>query len=325
MSKHTTSTSNLIGKRFKNSLNEWYEVIKLYDSSVPVISILPNKTVWYYVKFDGFPHDILASKVSILEGSVKNPFSPLVYNVGYFGFTKVNVPERTTRFKKIYDTWKDMMKRCYDSKRSNFSYQRYRVKVHSYWHSFANFYEWVNSKYSNYRIGYQLDKDILGDGRVYSERNCVFVPKYINNQLITIDKTMSLPQGVKYEYGVYKVNVGFNKNKIHCGSFKTLAEAFYAYKIIKEEQMIKAFKYALDNDHIPKWLYDTLISRGWTDDRLPEVASNIITADDLKMLPNKDEFIETNQYLKRSYEIVKSKTFRDQRKDRFIRNGKLNN
>lgn len=320
--RHKMNPNDIIGKRFRNHAGEWYTPTKIYDKSENLITLENNKTIWYYVKFDNYEQEVIASRPGILDQSVKNPFSPIIYGKGCFGFTKITQPQRTKRYKKIYDTWKDMLKRCYDPKKSMLRYQQYKVQVDKTWHNFATFYEWVNSKYSNYRIGYQLDKDILGDGKLYSMHNCVFVPRYINNQLVTVDKFMKLPQGVKQINNRFITFVGFSKEKTYIGTYKNIYEAFYAYKIVKEEKMKKSFDYALEHNHIPKWLYDKLITRGWTDDRLVE---DVITDNDIKHLPPIDEFIKSNFYLEKYYTKLKSETFRGHRNDKFVRNNELNN
>lgn len=47
------------------------------------------------------------------------------------------------------------------------------------------------------REGYHLDKDIMGDGSIYSPQVCRFVPQAINNLLVSKCNTnRDLPEGV---------------------------------------------------------------------------------------------------------------------------------
>ena len=122
-----------VGQRFQNKKNgEWFEVIK--TNSYNKIDI----------KFDGHDEVLTRRTHDIIRGVVKNPFKPTICGIGYFGFNNLSDVNKHPMFSKIYNTWKDMIKRCYDGNVRNIAYYGI-VKVDEKWHSFKNFYEWVIS------------------------------------------------------------------------------------------------------------------------------------------------------------------------------------
>jgi len=83
----------------------------------------------------------------------------------------------------MYNVYNNMIERCYTE--SCTSYNRYDgvgVRVCDEWrHSFESFYEWAIK--NGWREGLQLDKDIIGNGKLYSPENCCFVtPKQNSNK-----------------------------------------------------------------------------------------------------------------------------------------------
>lgn len=169
---------------------------------------------------------------SFKKGSVFNPFDKTNYNVGYMGIGKYN-----STYKSYY-VWKDMFKRCYDSK--------YLVKFNTYigcsvceeWHNFQNFAEWHEENY--YTIGnekMQLDKDILFKGnKIYSPETCVYVPEKINYLFVKSNKRRG-----DYPIGVYLHSDGDkfvaqcdDGKAIYLGRYDTPEEAFDVYKSFKE-------------------------------------------------------------------------------------------
>jgi hypothetical protein len=80
----------------------------------------------------------------------------------------------------IYNVWSGMISRCYDL--NDISYCRYGAKgvlVCDEWkHDFKAFFDWALS--NGWRAGLQIDKDINGNGRLYSPDTCCFVTRTIN-------------------------------------------------------------------------------------------------------------------------------------------------
>ena len=192
----------------------------------------------------------------IVRGSIKNPFHKSVYNVGYLGvgIHKGYVKGKST---KIYQTWKDMLERCYDDKFQKRQPTYIDCVVAEEWHNFQNFSEWFEE---NYTDGFQLDKDILSKGnKIYSPETCVFVPSQINSLFIKCNSVRGqFPIGVSKQGDKFIVKLRINGKSRHLGVFDTVEEAFQAYKTAKEQhikEMAEKWK-----DQISEPTYQALIN-----------------------------------------------------------------
>ena len=201
---------------------------------------------------------------NLCQGTVKDHSIPSTYGVGIVGET---VRSMSTERKYLYGVWVKMLERCYCEK-AQFKNPTYKgCTVSDNFKNFSYFHDWCikqigfNQTDAN---GHQfsLDKDILFKGnKVYSEDTCCFVPREINNLLLTSKKTRG-----SYLIGVYKkaqstkYRAEVRRNgKGHClGSFNTEIEAFHAYKHAKEayiKEVANKWKGQID----PK-VYDVLVS-----------------------------------------------------------------
>lgn len=192
---------------------------------------------------------------------------PTMCGVGYFGygnykatFTDVDGKRKKT---KQYDTWSNMMHRCYDEKfiQKNPTYKD--AYVDPVWHNFQNFAEWFDDNY--YEVEGQrmeLDKDILFQGnKVYSPNTCIFVPHNINSLITRADSIRGdLPCGVSYVKALNKYRAYYNERDdiIHIGVYSSPNEAFLAYKKAKEERIYNvALEYKM---FIPDKLFNALLN-----------------------------------------------------------------
>lgn len=118
---------------------------------------------------------------NLLTGEVKDKTKPLICGKGFVGEGYYDSSHEG------YRKWLSMLKRCYSVFKdgSNKSYLDKEVTVNENWHNFQNFAKW----YENYKITYlnevditnfQIDKDILGNGLLYSSKNCCLVPPWLN-------------------------------------------------------------------------------------------------------------------------------------------------
>ena len=111
---------------------------------------------------------------------------------------------------------------------------------------FPNFYEWLHSQenFQKWLNGkrWALDKDILiKRNKIYSPDTCCLVPQEVNAIFIKGKRKNDndLPIGVSYNR--YKssyvagCNIGHSGRHKTIGYYNTPEEAFYAYKIYKEE------------------------------------------------------------------------------------------
>lgn len=88
---------------------------------------------------------------------------------------------------RYYQTWKDMIQRCYSAKRQE-RYPAYiGCTVSEEWLTFSNFKAWMEKQDWE---GKQIDKDLLFEGnKVYSSETCVFVTGLVNS--FTLDNGAS--------------------------------------------------------------------------------------------------------------------------------------
>lgn len=166
---------------------------------------------------------------------------------------------------KEYALWADMLKRCYD--------YRYKEKHPTYvectssenFKRFQYFASWCNSQTGFGNEGWQLDKDVLGEGnKVYSETTCVFVPRKINQCLV--DRM--------FDRGVYKLGVDYHTKskkfratisthgkRYHIGLYDTeeaAHNAYTAHKITYLRELAETYKGCVDDR-----VYLALSSRGF--------------------------------------------------------------
>ena len=193
------------------------------------------------------------------RGNIKCPYEPRYYGIGYLGEGKYKMSENGKKT-KCYNTWHNMLERCYNPKYQE-KYPTYKdCEVCESWHNFQAFAEWYNDNY--YQIHGEvmcLDKDILCKGnKIYSPETCVFVPEKINLLFIKSDNSRGNdPIGAhQLPSGNYEVRCNNGEESDYLGRFDNIYEAFYAYKVHKE----KIIKQVADEykEYIPQKLYHAL-------------------------------------------------------------------
>jgi hypothetical protein len=197
------------------------------------------------------------------DGKIKNPNYRSICGVGFFGIGDYTSKDVNNKHTIQYQTWIDMLKRCYDKRVISLQPSYIDKFVCDEWHNFQNFAMWFDS--NHYSVGKEnvhLDKDILCKGnKVYSPDRCVFVPQSINNLFLRREKDRGeYPIGVKLNNRLnkYESVVSINRKQIYLGCFDTPLEAFRVYKF-KKEQYIKqiANQYI---QYLPSNLYNALIN-----------------------------------------------------------------
>lgn len=194
---------------------------------------------------------------NIKNGEIKNPYHKSVFGVGYFGVGKYN--QKTHR--KVYQTWQNMMQRCYDDKYQERQPTYKGCSVIEEWCNFQVFAKWHEENY-DYEImqGWNLDKDILIKGnKIYSSDTCCFVPQEINTLFTRREAGRGkYPIGVNRVGNKFKATININSKATHLGIFITPKEAFQKYKTAKEKylkEMAEKWK-----DQITKPTYRALIN-----------------------------------------------------------------
>ena len=204
-----------------------------------------------------------------LEGVVKNPYHPSVFNVGYLGQGKYGVRGKDRKKTKAYNYWMNMLNRCYNPYELNRG--KGLVYIDCYvceeWLCFQNFAEWFYKHY--YECNGEkicIDKDILcKENKIYSPNTCMIVPERINILFIKRNAKRG-----EYPIGVSKFvdkRTNWERLRVDCSTLEKNEflgyfpinrpfQAFTVYKNFKENYIKKiADEY---KELIPKKLYDAL-------------------------------------------------------------------
>ena len=216
---------------------------------------------YWVVEFHcGFTKKI--SQSSVTNGTIRYPFHPTVFGVGYLGCGPYSsgTSKKKTR---AYETWQHMIRRCYDERcRSYARYGGRGVTVCDEWLNFQNFAEWF---YRNYVEGFKLDKDLTIIGsKQYNPDSCSFVPVSVNNLLISSNACRgSYPVGVSYS----RHNKSYlaecwngDGSKVYLGHHKSPESAFQTYKKFKENVIKQVAEKHYINGSISETIYKNLIN-----------------------------------------------------------------
>lgn len=144
------------------------------------------------VKFINTGYITYATMGNIKRDSVKDRFFPSVYGVGYVGDSKTKINGETLR---EYVIWKGFMKRCYDTTTKNIQPTYLNCQSSENFKNFTYFKNWCKEQVGFINLEWDLDKDILGDGSIYHEDVCVFVPREIN---LIFNSDLSVLKGVTF-------------------------------------------------------------------------------------------------------------------------------
>ena len=167
----------------------------------------------------------------------------LIYGVGYSkGNSIITINGKKT---KEYETWRGMLKRCYDEKYLIKEPTYNKCSISDEWLIYDNFYNWVinQENYGKWHTGgreWAIDKDIIYKGnKLYSKETCFLVPKNVN-ALFTNRKLHrgKYPIGVDYYEHLNGFRAScmnpFTKKQEYIGIYSSPEQAFYAYKKYKE-------------------------------------------------------------------------------------------
>lgn len=241
-----------VGDRFKTNRGGDVVVIEYNDS---------NRIL---VQFDDeFKHTTITDGFSLRRGILKNPYARLLFGVGYHGIgeykSKYGPTSEGHANLPVYQAWTNMLSRCYNPDYNHrISYDG--CSVHPDWHCYQAFAEWyINElKYTGWEGRNYLDKDILGDGTLYSKDTCCLVPMLIN---VSITST----QSGKYARGTIKSGNGFItafKTEDKPIKFNTEQEAHGEYLKLKHERLRSlAEEY---KDYLNPIVYKTLKTKDFT-------------------------------------------------------------
>lgn len=142
-----------------------YSKVQYINSYTPVTIICP-----IHGEFERLPKRHIEAKAGCPMCQTRQPHEKnRYYKVGL-----VDTEEFDEAIKKC---WLRMIRRCYDKQSHYSTYSN--CKVCEDWLIFTNFASWYKE---HHREGWQLDKDILANGKkIYSPETCCFVPIEINS------------------------------------------------------------------------------------------------------------------------------------------------
>lgn len=174
--------------------------------------------------------------------------------IGFFDMNqKVNDPS--------YTVWNGMIGRCYLNTRMKDKIYRSHCSVCNEWLTYSNFYNWFHKPENNYIQGLDLDKDILvKNNKIYSPDTCCFVPREINIAFMNgKSKRGNYPIGVYFKNNKYAACVNKYQKRIFLGYFDTPEQAFFAYKIAKEQYIKELAEKYFEEGKITTKVYDAIM------------------------------------------------------------------
>lgn len=138
----------------------------------------------------------------------------------------------------FYRAWKDMLERCFSSKRKVKNQTYKDVTCCEEWLVFSTFKQWVEQQDW---VGKQLDKDIIvPDNKLYSPETCAFVSRVTNSFVTASDASRGeWPLGVYWHTRDKKFRAQcrnpFSKKEEHLGCFDCPKEAHEAWRKRKHD------------------------------------------------------------------------------------------
>jgi hypothetical protein len=244
-----------IGEELLNYQNDLMKIIKYNDANDIVVEFQDVYKGKVHTNYYNFKHK-----------SVKNPYHPEVCGVGIIG-SKYAARLPHGKQTKEYETWRSMLRRCFDDDRKLLQPTYNDITCCNEWLLYENFYEWLHSQ-SNFNKWlnskkWAIDKDIIVKGnKTYSPETCCLVPKNVNNLFIKCQNTRGkYPIGVGKQYKNFtaKCQNQFTGKTEPLGTYKTIEEAFQAYKRYKEALIKQVAKEEYDKGNITKQCYEAMM------------------------------------------------------------------
>lgn len=195
------------------------------------------------------------------KGSVKNYNHREICGVGYAGYGKYITRGKNKDY-NMYNSWKSMLNRCYNSKTKEKNTSYANCKVCEEWHSYQNFAKWYEENKWDNELELCVDKDILiKNNKTYSPSSCILVTRRINSLFVNRKKSRgNYALGVNKRGKIYLSRCGDGEGgREHIGAFSTEKEAFEYYKEFKENVFKRvADEYRIKYPNFPQKVYDAM-------------------------------------------------------------------
>ena len=220
--------SVVVGDVFETKYNGKLEVIKYQDAVNVTVRFLNT----------GYETTVEASQIR--TGEVRDWTLPKAFGVGVMEDVDISLRDAYPKHKQL---WQNMLSRCYNNN-TEYVGKYESCSVSEYFLHFKNFRLWCDEQVGfnekdDKGKAFALDKDVLIKGNLlYSENTCCFIPREINNLLLTSKNLRGdLPVGVqRTKTKVVRFLAALSKNGTprYLGVYNTPEEAFLAYKQAKE-------------------------------------------------------------------------------------------
>ena len=177
------------------------------------------------------------------------------------GFIPSTLKGKEHRRIRAFISWKNMIRRIYNGY-GRFAKCYENCVICEEWLDYGVFKNW----YENQRgcgLKYELDKDLLGNGTLYSPTTCCLLPRELN-RMISDRKTKNreLPTGVvksgKKYYAHYVMGTS-EKKLVRIGGFNTPEEASNAYKAFRKKRIAETAQVYYDKGELDERAYNALI------------------------------------------------------------------
>ena len=178
------------------------------------------------------------------------------------GFIPSTLKGKEHRRIRAFISWKNMIRRIYNGY-GRFAKCYENCVICEEWLDYGVFKNW----YENQRgcgLKYELDKDLLGNGTLYSPTTCCLLPRELN-RMISDRKTKNreLPTGVvksgKKYYAHYVMGTS-EKKLVRIGGFNTPEEASNAYKAFRKKRIAETAQVYYDKGELDERAYNALIN-----------------------------------------------------------------
>ena len=181
-------------------------------------------------------------KDKITSKSVYDPYYPKQRGIACLGLPQGN----STLLDKLKVIWRGIIDRCYNENNDNYAYYGARgVRVSNRWKCFEYFVEDVQKligwedKYNNWSK-FELDKDSVGNGLLYSVSTCIWLDKSINSKLSKVKNRYTVTKEGKVETFVNPVDF-IDKFKVSQGNFCSMLrgerKTCSGWSLVSVEQM----------------------------------------------------------------------------------------
>lgn len=214
---------------------------------------------------DKYKAKVITTYNNFVNKQIKNPYHPSVCGIGIVGD---KYPTKINRIHtKEYQTWRDMLKRCFDEKTKEGRPTYKNVGCCEEWLLYDNFYEWLHNQenFNKWYVGdrWHLDKDILIKGnKIYSPNTCTLVPNSVNQLFTKRDNNRGdLPIGVIRRKNKFTAQCTTMNGHKHLGYYDTSEDAFYlGYKPYKEIIIKQTAQEEYAKGNITKVCFDAMMN-----------------------------------------------------------------